>query len=149
VHRRPRLSRAAGPLALAAALAGCAGTELEAAPHAADPACAGVLDRLPPRLLDAGRGSTDVAGAAVWGDPRITLRCGVPVPGPSTDRCLTVDGVDWVLTEPDGAVRFTSYGRSPALELTVPERYGRENAPGALTDLVAAVSPLPQSRHCE
>jgi hypothetical protein len=143
VHRRPRLT----VLLTALLLAGCGGA-LEAGPDADDPACPGVLGRLPGTLLGEPRGRTEVAGAAVWGDPEIRLRCGVEAPGPTTDRCITVDDVDWVFTEPGGDLRFTLYGRSPAVELTVPESYGRENAPGALTDLTAAVQPLPQSRKC-
>ena len=37
---------------------------------------------------------------AAWGDPsQVILRCGVNVPGPTTDRCVSVNDVDWVIKE--------------------------------------------------
>ena len=41
---------------------------------------------------------TDPAGTAVhaWGDPAVIARCGLPALGPTTEQCISVDGVDWV-----------------------------------------------------
>ncbi len=61
-----------------------------------------------------------------WGDPAIIGRCGAPPPGPTTDQCLDIDGVDWVATELDDGVRFTTYGRNPAIEVLVPDDYQPE-----------------------
>jgi hypothetical protein len=137
-------------LAVAALLAGCGGGDaLEPGPDAAVPACSGVEQRLPQEVLGASRGTTDVRGAAVWGDPAVVLRCGVTAPGPTTDRCLTVDDVDWIFTEDDDAYRFVTFGRTPAVEVTVPTRIDRTEAPGALTDFTKTVAPLPRSgRKC-
>jgi hypothetical protein len=131
-----------------ALVAGCGGTTLEPGPDAAAPACAGVEQRLPATVLGAPEGTTDVEGAAVWGDPAVVLRCGVTAPGPTTDRCVTVDDVDWVFTEDDDGYRFVTFGRTPAVEVTVPKQIDRTEAPGALTEFTRSVAPLKQSRHC-
>ena len=44
--------------------------------------------------------------AAAWGDPAVIARCGLEPLGPTTDDCVTVDGVDWV-------VRPSATDRSP------------------------------------
>jgi hypothetical protein len=42
-------------------------------------------------------------GVAAWGQPPIVLQCGIDVPdGPTSDPCFTVDGVDWIIDNPDG-----------------------------------------------
>lgn len=112
----------AGTLA-ALTLTGCAGAvAVPAAERSTDPACS--------RALVAIRGAEDLAGhprrettsqaTAVWGDSgEITLRCGLPPLGPSTDPCQTVGGVDWVIRQADGRTTFTAYGRSPTLQVGV------------------------------
>ncbi len=48
------------------------------------------------------------------------LRCGVEPLGPTTDRCVSVDGVDWVIDESDAPnYLFTTYGRTPAVEVLI------------------------------
>ena len=55
---------------------------------------------------------------AAWGNPsKAILRCGVPVPGPTTDQCAEVNGVDWVLREGGETWTATTYGREPAVEV--------------------------------
>jgi len=84
---------------------------------------------------------------AAWGDPAIIARCGVPTIGPTTDQCLEVSGVDWVAHRFTDGVRFTTYGRSPALEVLVPSAYKPE--PLLLPAFGAAASAIPQGdRHC-
>jgi hypothetical protein len=152
VHDRPRLTTAAATagVALLVVLPGCTGggDALEAAPAGGRAECAGVVDRLPERLLDEARVSVEAAGVAAWGDPAIVLRCGVPVPGPTSDPCLTVDDVDWLYRDDDGDARFVSYGRDPAVEVTVPEGYGTQNAPAVLPDLAAAVTTIRTTKRC-
>jgi hypothetical protein len=148
-----RSGQALAMTALVVVLAGCGsdgdgsgggtGGEVKAAPHAEDPACTALSGRLPAKVLDRPRGALEVAGAADWGDPAIVLRCGVPAPAPTTDPCLDVDGVAWVFTETKAVFRFVSFGRDPAVEVTVPTSIDRTTAPGALTDLAATVSPVP------
>jgi hypothetical protein len=152
-HARP-LSRLAAALLLLAA-AGCAdddsAPDLAAAPAGGSPACADVVKRAPDRVLDRERTTPQAVGVAVWGQPPIVLQCGVDVAsGPTSDPCFTVDGVDWIIDNPDAEDRpatFVTYGRDPAVRVTVPG--DRDEASGALVDLAAAVSPLPSSKKCE
>ncbi|MEP7034858.1 MAG: DUF3515 family protein [Dermatophilaceae bacterium] len=82
-----------------------------------------------------------------WGDPAIIARCGLPAIGPTTDQCVSVSGVDWVAHQLNDGVRFTTYGRSPAIELLVPNAYRPE--PLLLPAFGAAASAIPQGeRHC-
>jgi hypothetical protein len=82
-----------------------------------------------------------------WGDPAIIARCGLSPVGPTTDQCLDVSGVDWVAHQLTDGVRFTTYGRSPAIEVLVPSAYKPE--PLVLPAFAAAASTIPQGeRHC-
>jgi hypothetical protein len=72
------------------------------------------------------------------------LRCGLPALGPTTAQCLEVNGVDWVIADPDAdPVVFTLFGRSPAVDLAVPAAYGRSAASAALVDVAAIARALP------
>ncbi|WP_431836615.1 DUF3515 family protein [Cellulomonas sp. Y8] len=108
-RRRPART-AAGTAAVALAgvplLAGCASTVgVAVAPDAADPACARVVLALPEQLgdgLDELRTTSQATWA--WGDPTdpVTLRCGVAVPGPTTEQCVTMEtasgtSIDWLV----------------------------------------------------
>lgn len=82
-----------------------------------------------------------------WGDPAIIVRCGVESPGPTADDCVGADGIDWVAHALSDGTMFTTYGRSPAIEVLVPHAYD----PGGL--LLSAFTPaarrIPQGgRHC-
>ncbi|WP_059011754.1 DUF3515 domain-containing protein [Streptomyces specialis] len=84
--------------------------------------------------------------AAVWGDPAIVLRCGVPRPelltpgsetyDPTADA-VEVNGVSWLLEEESGGKRFTTTGREVFVEMTVPDDYAPEVDP--LLDVAEAV----------
>ncbi|MFD1493268.1 MULTISPECIES: DUF3515 family protein [Microbacterium] len=121
---RPRRPLAAVALSLlaAATLSGCAGTvSLQPAANAGDPACAAVSVRLPDQVSGQERRWTDAQATAAWGSPTaIILTCGVEEPGPSPLRCETVEGVDWLIDESEAAddhYRFTTFGRTPAVEV--------------------------------
>lgn len=131
-------------------LAGCGGTAtpgVQPGPSAADPDCAQLLGRLPAALAGHRRTAPPAKGAAAWG-PAV-LRCGVAPLAPTPDSCIGIDGVDWVFTETADAYRFTTYGRTPAVEVTLPSSLDRTRAPGEITGLTAAVRPLPQNRRCD
>ncbi|MGZ0067216.1 DUF3515 family protein [Microbacterium arborescens] len=101
-------------------LAGCAGTvNVPAAPQANAPECADVMVRLPQSVAGAERRWTDSQATAAWGDPAtIILSCGVASPGPTTLRCESVAGVDWVIDESEAPrFRVVTFGRTPAVEL--------------------------------
>jgi hypothetical protein len=145
IRRRRRPGAALGGLVFVLLSSGCSQHVQEA--DNPIPACAPVIEALPDTVL--GEDRTDVRSGgepidAQWGSPSITFACGHPAVAPTTDRCLTVDGVDWVFTE-SGELRFTTYGTDPAAELDVPPDYGRENATGALVDLAEAVRRLPKN----
>ena len=139
-------------------LAGCGSTAgVEPGPTASAPVCAEVLRVLPEQLSTAERRSTNSQATAAWGDPAITLRCGVTPPGPTTDRCISVTGsdgtsVDWVMTPLGEAAedtwQFTTYGRIPAIEVTVPVAYAGDDATTTLVDLGSAVAFTDQQRAC-
>ncbi|SFR98868.1 Protein of unknown function [Agrococcus baldri] len=125
------------PLAAAAiallALTGCARSlALPPAEEASDPGCAEVMVTLPAQIGDESlpvpleQRDTTSQGTSAWGDPSaITLRCGMPVPAPSTDRCISIEltpdrSVDWLqVAQEENVWTFVSYGRSPATEVVV------------------------------
>src|SRR4051794_31631776 len=94
------------PLIVAVAMAGVAMTscspavDVAPAKDAANPACAPMMLALPDSIGDAELRKTNAQATAAWGDPSLVIvRCGVNVPGPTTDRCVSVNGVDWVIKE--------------------------------------------------
>jgi hypothetical protein len=76
------------------------------------------------RAVDAGGGAEQDARA--WGDPAVIATCGWPALGPTDKECLDVDGVYWVVEPLSDGVRFTTFGREPAIEVLVPHAYKPE-----------------------
>jgi hypothetical protein len=64
--------------------------------------------------------------AAAWGDPAVIATCGWPALGPTDKECLDVDGVYWVVESLSDGVKFTTFGRDPAIEVLVPDAYKPE-----------------------
>ena len=90
---------------------------------------------------------TDSQATAVWGDPAaVVLRCGAEVPGPTTDRCISVDGIDWVIRDEDENWRITTYGRDPAVEVL----FGKDQASSdtVMVGLSSAVAQIESSGGC-
>jgi hypothetical protein len=145
-----RRSLVAGLVVLAATgLAGCTTTvALEPAPLANDPRCADVIVRLPDTVDGQERRWTDAQATGAWGDPSaVLLTCGLEAPGPSTLRCITIAGVDWLVDESESPrFRLTTYGRSPAVELYVDNTVVSPNE--VLATLGAAVGQLPEEAEC-
>lgn len=116
--------------------------------------CRALHGQLPDTVNGQRRGTADPESAytAVWGDPAIELRCGVPkpeklTPGSAhynpTAEAMEVNGVSWLLEKQDDGWRFTTTGRRANVEVTVPEQYAPEV--GVLTDFSSAVrSNVPQ-----
>ncbi len=169
--RRPTSRRVATASLAALAVAGLAACapSIGAVPadDAANPACAPVMLALPETL--AGDLPTDPVpeGVAAWSTnsgEAVTLRCGVEVPGPSTERCITVESgdtsVDWLALEGDdemvpehgrrdnGAWTFVTYGRVPAVEVVVPTERGGDQPTAVLVDLAPAIERTTAERHC-
>lgn len=125
------------------AVTGCAGDRVAVTPppQASSPSCRSVdwpvmVGDLPRRQTD-----PDDAALAAWGDPAVIARCGVTPPGPTSDPCVVVDGVDWVAVGLSDGVSLTTYGRAPAVEVLVPAVHGP--GPLLLPALSAAVADLP------
>jgi hypothetical protein len=130
-------------------LSGCHGSAVSMSlpPGAQAQACTTLGAALPHTVLGHARRTTKPASPALaaWGDPAIILRCGVAAPGPSTD-CESVNGVDWVVTQLSNGVEFTTFGRTPSVEVLVPSRYAPEAF--ALTSMSTPVAAIAQTRHC-
>ena len=150
-----RRSRALGfalILPLLAVLSGCTtAVSLEAAPDANNPDCANVTVRLPDTVGTLDALETDAQATGAWGDPvAVILRCGVEVPGPSTQLCIEIPGtgISWLLDDTDAPnYRYTSYGRDPAVSVAVNTEI--ISAGVALDDLANAVSFTPlNGREC-
>ncbi|MGX1886175.1 DUF3515 domain-containing protein [Streptomyces sp. NPDC055287] len=81
---------------------------------------------------------------AVWGDPAIVLRCGVPRPEKMNDPAaqgVEADGVNWMLErQQDGRPRFTTTYREAYVELTLPAKYAHD-----VTPLAAFAEPVKKS----
>jgi hypothetical protein len=140
--------------AVAIALAGCTPTiSVQPAPAATTTACAALIVRLPTTVGSAGKRETDSQGTAAWGDPEsVQLQCGVTPPGPTTDACYTISGVDWISVDRgSGAaarVALTTYGRTPATRVIVdPARISVSDVLPSISDAVSAAIPT-ASRHC-
>jgi hypothetical protein len=156
---RPRPLR--GPALIAAGTlltAGCTATvPVPPAPGAADPACATIVLALPRDLGDLPRLRTTSQATVAWGEPRtpVVLRCGVEPPGPTTDRCVTVDdgqvAVDWVVVpgpeQEDGTadLTMTTYGRVPAVEVRIP---AATRSTDFVVDMGPAVDRVEATRSC-
>src|SRR5437868_7789473 len=151
MHRKT-LPRTTVAFSLAAAsvlaVSACAPTvDVTAATDAANPACAPMMVALPDAIGDSKLRKTNSQATAAWGDPSLViLRCGVNVPGPTTDRCVTVNGVDWVIKEGDPVWTLTTYGREPATEILMdPDKISSATV---LADLAAAAGKIKATRNC-
>ncbi|HEY0248724.1 MAG TPA: DUF3515 family protein [Gryllotalpicola sp.] len=141
--------------ALVAVLAGCTPTvAMSPATHANDPKCASVTVVLPDTVAGQHEDYTNAQATGAWGNPvRVQLRCGVTPLGPTTKPCVTVssgqDAVDWVLVnDPDDKVlSYVTYGRTPAVEVTIDHGAGGVSDANVLPDLAQAVASIPQSTH--
>jgi hypothetical protein len=151
---RLRVAAAAlAAVALATLLAGCTPTvAMEPAAHANDPKCAAVTVQLPDEVAGQKQDHTNAQATGAWGDPvKVQLRCGVTPLGPTTKPCVTVasgrDSVDWVLTNnPDDKVlTYVTFGRTPAIEVTIKHGAGGVSDANVLPDLAQAVAGIKQS----
>ncbi len=149
--RRRLLVAAAGLLLLG--VAGGVLYAVQSPPGIAAPAhvveCETPMTQMPKTVGDQPAGDvtvaegTDPRDVRQWGDPAIIATCGWPALGPTSDQCLDVDGVDWVAHELSDGVRFTTFGRDPAIEVLVPDAYAP--APLLLPAFNPAARALPEN----
>lgn len=143
-------------LAVAVAAAAASGLALTAcspvvdvtpAKDAANAACAPMMLALPDAVGDAKLRKTNAQATAAWGDPSsLILRCGVNVPGPTTDRCVSVNGVDWVIKEGNPVWTLTTFGREPATEILLDPN--KISSATVLADLAPAALKIKATRKC-
>lgn len=145
-HMRSRHIRSSlGLLAagLVVAVSGCtAPIVVEPAPYAGDPGCAAVMLGIPDEVGGLERHETSSQATASYGDePRITVRCGVDVPGPASERCVAIDtpsaSADWLVVEEADVWRATAFGRNPAMEVVIP----KIRADQAVGEILAVLGP--------
>ncbi|WEB40224.1 DUF3515 domain-containing protein [Streptomyces yunnanensis] len=151
IRARHRYLAALPLLATVSAVAGCSSAPEVAAPSPTDEAAqhCRALHRDLPRTVDGlERGTAEPVSdfTAIWGDPAVVLRCGVPKPevlrhgsehyNPNPDSA-EVDGVEWLFEKQDDGYRFTTVLRKVYVEVTVPGKYAPEV--NVLPDLASAV----------
>jgi hypothetical protein len=148
---RSRLGSALGGLVLAAAvvvgLTGCTdAVAMQAAPSANAAACAGAQVRLPATLNGTlPLRNTSAQATAAWGSPAAVLyHCGVAVPTVSDLPCFAQGSVDWIRDARGQNVVYTTFGRSPAVQVVIDTKRATADA---LQDLGDAVSTLPKDGH--
>jgi Protein of unknown function (DUF3515) len=148
---KSKLALAAVAVVAAGLLTGCAPTiALTPAAHATSAKCASVVVLLPNTVSSLPQRETNAQGTGAWGEPPdILLHCGVPVPDPTSSLpCDTVDGIDWLLkSDPNNVFTFTTYGRDPAVSVTINSKDVKADGNRALSDLAIAVAEIPGSKH--
>ncbi|MFC7402679.1 DUF3515 family protein [Citricoccus sp. GCM10030269] len=121
--------------------------DVEPAPEATDPVCAEAMVSLPDAVAGFERRETDSQATGAWGSPSaVILRCGVPEPGPTTEHCVTANGIDWVTRDEGQYWRLTTYGRSPAIEVLFDDT--RAASSSVMVDLSSAVGRIPATGGC-
>ena len=145
-------------LASVLTLTGCSSAAEVAAPTPAGPAaaaCRALAGVLPQQVADQPRRRTLPPSpfTAAWGDPAITLRCGVGLPASyaPTAVCTSIDGVDWLPGANGRSGPYTAVGRAAFVAVEVPAGYDPAQAIVALTDLspaVAAAVPVSAAPGC-
>ena len=133
-------------------LSGCAAPSvpMQPAESAGAPECAEVTVRLPEKVGDRLElRYTNAQATGAWGNPAsVLLRCGVSTPPPTTDRCITIGGIDWVEDASRAPERYTytSYGRTPAVEVVIDAT--QVSGTAVLSDVAEAVGYLPRTGGC-
>jgi uncharacterized protein DUF3515 len=108
---------------------------------AAAQVCGALMPDLPGTVLEGKRRMvTPGRFIAAWGNPPISLRCGVGKPPRLTaaSACFEVNGVGWYAEPAAKGYLFTTIGRTAYIEVGVPSHYAPEA--NALVDLAAVVS---------
>jgi hypothetical protein len=127
-------------------IAGCTATAAVQPPDpagAAATACTALARSLPQEVADLPRRRTTPQSpfTAAWGDPAITVRCGVELPASYTVGavCTSIDGVDWLPGADGVSGPYTAVGRAAFVAVEVPAGYDPARSVVALTDLSPAI----------
>lgn len=111
--------------------------------QAEDPACTAASEHWPQEILDEAPRETEPSDPTViaWGEPAIVARCGMPALDPTENQCIVVNGIDWVAEDLGDGTSLTTFGRTPAIQVIVPEEHGP--APLLLPAFAEAAKQLP------
>lgn len=134
-------------IGLVAVLAGCTNAvSLSPAPSANAAACAAVQVRLPDTVgTKYGIRATNAQSTAAWGSPSAAiLHCGVAVPTVSDLPCFSQGSVDWIRDDRGDQIVYTTFGRSPAVQVVIDTR---KTTAQVLQDIGDAVATLPKDGH--
>ena len=146
-RRTPRTLAIVGAvITIAAGLTGCTNAvSMSAAPSANAAACAAVQVRLPATVDSKfDLRNTNAQATAAWGDPEVAIyHCGVAVPTVSDLPCFSQGGVDWIRDDRGDQVVYTTFGRSPAVQVVVDST----KTTSVVQELSDAVSSLPKDGH--
>ncbi|WP_028279889.1 DUF3515 domain-containing protein [Arthrobacter sp. H5] len=123
--------------------------DVDPASDAVNPSCAEVMVSLPEEVAGHALRETNSQATAAWGEPsQVVLRCGVAVPGPTTDECASVNDVDWLIRESESGDVWTAttYGRNPAVEVLFDPNQMASST--VLVDLGGPVTQIEQTAEC-
>ena len=124
-----------------AVLTGCGATKVAVPVPTPDPtiatACREIVKAMPATVDGQERRSVadNSQLTAAWGNPAITLRCGVDSPSnlKPESSIMTINGVDWFPEQLTAGYRFTTVNSAIFIEVNVPDKYNPEA--NALTDI--------------
>ena len=138
---RPPLFLAVASVALAAT-ACAAPLVVDPAPYAGDAGCAAIMLGIPDEVGGLTLRATSSQATAAYGkDSPIIVRCGVDVPGPSSERCVAIDtpaaSADWLVLENSDTWQAISFGVNPATEVLIP----KIRVDKAVSEILADFSP--------
>jgi hypothetical protein len=88
-------------------------------------ACATLIDALPEEVdpgVERRPVTGDPARTAAWGDPPVTLQCGVEPPE-RLEPPVIVNGVAWTVRDIGPGFRWTTSGRTVLVAVTIPDDY--------------------------
>lgn len=115
-------------------------------PAADGKACTQLMTALPSTLADSPKRPVigDPAGVAAWGDPPVTLRCGLPTPQELTCSSQLTQvsnengqpGVLWLQLSEGGQTTYLAADRSVRIAITLPDNAGT----GAIQQLSSVIS---------
>lgn len=145
----------AAALGVVVGASACGTTEVPPGPDATHPVCAEIVLAAPEQMLDLDRRETNSQSTVSWGsgEDTIVMRCGAEPPPPTSEMCtrLADDSgleVDWIVSEEDGIVHYTTYGREPAIDITVPRSVAPDQPSAVALDLAGLVSMIPATAYC-
>jgi len=130
-------------------LTGCSATvHLEPAEAANSGICAKLQVRLPETLDGLALRSTDAQSTAAWGEPAAVLyRCGLPEVRLSAFKCVTSEGVDWLIDDSAApSYRFITFGRNPASEVIIDSN--KAVGVNVLDQLASTIKLQPATANC-